>query len=35
VNRLLAGVDRNKDQSYFLCQVSQGQLDNVLFPVGH
>jgi tRNA-specific 2-thiouridylase len=34
VNRLLAGVDRNKDQSYFLCQVSQGQLDNVLFPVG-
>lgn len=34
VNRLLAGVDRNKDQSYFLCQVSQEQLDNVLFPVG-
>ncbi|MDZ7636320.1 MAG: tRNA 2-thiouridine(34) synthase MnmA [Bacteroidales bacterium] len=34
LNRLLAGVDRNKDQSYFLCQVSQRQLDNVLFPVG-
>jgi tRNA-specific 2-thiouridylase len=34
VNRLLAGVDHNKDQSYFLCQVSQEQLDNVLFPVG-
>jgi len=34
VHRLLAGVDRNKDQSYFLCQVSQRQLDNVLFPVG-
>jgi tRNA-specific 2-thiouridylase len=34
VNRLLAGTDRNKDQSYFLCQVSQRQLDNVLFPVG-
>jgi tRNA-specific 2-thiouridylase len=34
VNRLLAGLDRNKDQSYFLCQVSQRQLDNVLFPVG-
>ncbi len=34
VNRLLAGVDRNKDQSYFLCQVSQRQLDNVLFPIG-
>ncbi len=34
VNRLLAGIDRNKDQSYFLCQLSQRQLDNVLFPVG-
>jgi len=34
VHRLLAGVDRNKDQSYFLCQVSQRQLSNVLFPVG-
>ncbi|MRR23883.1 tRNA 2-thiouridine(34) synthase MnmA, partial [bacterium] len=34
INRLLAGVDRNKDQSYFLCQVSQNQLNNVLFPVG-
>jgi len=35
LNRLLAGVDHNKDQSYFLCQVSQAQLDNVLFPVGY
>ncbi len=34
VTRLLAGLDRNKDQSYFLCQVSQGQLENVLFPLG-
>jgi len=34
VHRLLSGLDRNKDQSYFLCQVSQKQLDNVLFPVG-
>jgi len=34
VNRLLAGIDRNKDQSYSLCQVSQRQLDNVLFPLG-
>ncbi len=34
VNRLLAGLDRNKDQSYFLCQLSQRQLDNVLFPIG-
>lgn len=34
VSRLLAGKDHNKDQSYFLCQVSQKQLENVLFPVG-
>jgi tRNA-specific 2-thiouridylase len=34
VIRLLAGADRNKDQSYFLCQVTQQQLENVLFPVG-
>ncbi len=34
VNRLLAGIDRAKDQSYFLCQVGQHQLDNVLFPLG-
>jgi tRNA-specific 2-thiouridylase len=34
VTRLLAGTDHNKDQSYFLCQVSQKQLENVLFPVG-
>ena len=32
--RLLAGVDNNKDQSYFLCQVSQQQLSTALFPVG-
>jgi len=34
VSRLLAGLDHNKDQSYFLCQVSQDQLKDVLFPVG-
>lgn len=33
--RLLAGVDPNKDQSYFLCQLSQKQLSNALFPIGH
>ena len=33
-SRLLAGRDPNKDQSYFLCQMSQAQLKNVLFPVG-
>ena len=33
-HRLLAGVDPNKDQSYFLCQLSQQQLSRALFPVG-
>jgi tRNA-specific 2-thiouridylase len=31
---LLAGLDRNKDQSYFLCQLGQDQLKKALFPVG-
>ncbi len=35
VYRLLAGKDRNKDQSYFLCQVSQEQLSKALFPIGN
>jgi tRNA-specific 2-thiouridylase len=30
----LAGVDGNKDQSYFLCQLSQEQLSKALFPIG-
>lgn len=34
VHRLLAGLDNNKDQSYFLCQVSQEQLSTALFPIG-
>ncbi|TAL75069.1 MAG: tRNA 2-thiouridine(34) synthase MnmA [Bacteroidetes bacterium] len=34
IYRLLSGKDLNKDQSYFLCQVSQEQLANALFPVG-
>lgn len=33
--RLLAGKDENKDQSYFLCQISQDQLANSLFPIGN
>ena len=33
--RLLAGSDNNKDQSYFLCQLSQEQLRYALFPIGH
>lgn len=32
---LLAGKDENKDQSYFLCQLSQEQLSKALFPIGH
>ena len=32
--RLLAGSDPNKDQSYFLCQLSQEQLSRAMFPVG-
>lgn len=32
--KLLGGVDANKDQSYFLCQLSQEQLSKALFPVG-
>ena len=34
VYQLLAGKDGNKDQSYFLCQLSQEQLSKSLFPIG-
>lgn len=34
VYRILAGDDKNKDQSYFLCQLSQEQLAKALFPIG-
>ena len=34
IHRLLAGLDPKKDQSYFLCQLSQEQLGKALFPVG-
>src|SRR5690606_6942760 len=34
VFRLLAGKDKNKDQSYFLCQLNQEQLSKALFPIG-
>lgn len=34
VYRLLSGKDGNKDQSYFLCQLTQEQLSRSLFPVG-
>ncbi|MBT8300502.1 MAG: tRNA 2-thiouridine(34) synthase MnmA [Maribacter sp.] len=32
--QLLSGLDNNKDQSYFLCQLSQEQLSKTLFPIG-
>lgn len=34
IYKLLAGKDDNKDQSYFLCQLSQSQLEKSLFPIG-
>ena len=34
IYRLLAGTDSNKDQSYFLCQLSQDQLSQAMFPIG-
>ena len=34
VHRILAGTDPNKDQSYFLCQLSQRQLAKAMFPIG-
>ncbi|TFV97940.1 tRNA 2-thiouridine(34) synthase MnmA [Algoriphagus kandeliae] len=33
--QLKAGADSNKDQSYFLCQLTQEQLSKALFPIGH
>lgn len=34
VYRIFAGSDPNKDQSYFLCQLSQEQLASAMFPIG-
>lgn len=34
VYQLLSGKDDNKDQSYFLCQVTNEQLSKILFPIG-
>ena len=34
IYQLIAGADNNKDQSYFLCQLSQEQLAKSLFPIG-
>ncbi len=34
IYRIFAGDDKNKDQSYFLCQLSQEQLAKAVFPLG-
>ena len=34
-HRLIRGADSKKDQSYFLCQLTQDQLSKTLFPIGH
>ena len=34
IYRILAGSDLNKDQSYFLCQLTQEQLSQAMFPIG-
>ncbi|YBU88136.1 MAG: tRNA 2-thiouridine(34) synthase MnmA [Candidatus Walczuchella monophlebidarum] len=34
IYRLLAGIDKEKDQSYFLCQLNQEQLSKSFFPLG-
>ncbi|MDR1414171.1 MAG: tRNA 2-thiouridine(34) synthase MnmA [Puniceicoccales bacterium] len=31
---ILEGIDKSKDQSYFLAMVSRDKLENVLFPIG-
>lgn len=35
VYRIFAGADHNKDQSYFLCQLTQEQLSKAIFPIGN
>mgnify|MGYP002244785399 FL=1 len=32
---MLKGIDQNKDQTYFLCQLNQKQLQASLFPLGN
>ena len=35
IYQLIQGKDKNKDQSYFLCQLNQKQLKKIIFPIGH
>lgn len=35
IYQLKTGLDKNKDQSYFLCQLTQEQLKHALFPIGN
>ena len=35
IHHLVSGADSNKNQAYFLCQLSQKQLAKSLFPIGH
>jgi len=35
IHHLIAGIDKSKDQSYFLCQLNQEQLSKAIFPIGH
>ena len=35
IHRILEGADPNKDQTYFLCQLTQEQLSHAMFPIGH
>lgn len=35
IHHLIAGADKTKDQSYFLCQLNQQQLSKALFPIGN
>ena len=35
IHKLISGIDKSKDQSYFLCQLNQKQLSKILFPNGN
>jgi len=35
IYKIISGTDKNKDQTYFLCQLTQEQLSMSMFPIGH